>query len=133
MKKAYYGDYSYMTRVDDSRSRRVARARQVRRQKMLVLIGILITVVLCLFFSIKAFANTDKCDEESDLCKQYKSVMIYCGDTIGSIAEDNYDIRYSSVGKMEKEIMSINHICADEKLIPGNFLIIPYYASHSSY
>ena len=125
MKSVYYGDYNYMTRVEESRCKRVARAKQVRRQKLLILIGLLITIVMCLFFSVKAFAHTDT--DNADNGKQFKSIMIYCGDTVGSVAEKNYDEKFSSVGRLEKEIRSINNISADEELIPGNYIVIPYY------
>ena len=126
MKSTYYGNYNYMTRVEESRSRRIARTRQVRRQKILVVIGFLITIAMCLFFSIKAFANTDTDMKESDN-KQFRSIMIYCGDTVDSVAQDHFDERFRSVGRLEDEIRSINHLTATEKLIPGNYLVIPYY------
>ncbi|MCR5673268.1 MAG: hypothetical protein K6F87_06090 [Lachnospiraceae bacterium] len=133
MRTVYYGDYDYMIRVEDERQKRIARTRQVRRQKLLIIIGVLITMALCSFFSVKAFANTDTTMADSFGTKQYKSIMIYCGDTVDSIAEDNYSFQFSSVGRLASEIRSINHISADEKLIPGNYLVIPYFAQASGY
>ena len=127
MKATYYGDYSYMTRVQESRYRRVARVRQVRRQKLLIVIGLLITFTLCMIFSIRAFAGTGESRADSDYDRKYRSIMIYCGDTVESLAGEYYDPGFSSVEDLEREIMSINHIKSNEKLIPGNFLIIPYY------
>ncbi len=127
MKKAYYGDYNYMTRVDDLRYRRMAKSRKIKRQKFLIIIGLLITVAMCIGFTIKAFANTKSDISDSSYTKQFRSIKIYCGDTLGSIAEDNNDIRFYSEDSYKEEIMSINHLASDEKLIPGNYLIIPYY------
>ncbi len=132
MRSAYYGNYNYMNRVEDQRCRRMARARQVRRQKLFLIIGVLITMAFISFFSVKAFAHTD----DPAGCfgtKQYKSIMIYCGDTVESIAEENFCPMYPSCEKMVQEIRSINHIGSGEELIPGNYLVIPYFKQVSCY
>ncbi len=132
MKATYYGDYNYMNRVEEQRLRRIARTRQVRRQKLFLIIGVLITMAFISFFSIRTFANTDN----SSACfgtKQYKSIMIYCGDTVESIAEANYSFMYSSPDRLADEIRSINNLEAGEMLIPGNYLIIPYFKTASGY
>lgn len=129
MRQTYYKEYDHMDRVRESRSRRVAlaRARKVRRQKMLLFAGVLITVALCLFFSIRAFADTGSSKSGDNFTRKYASVMIYCGDTVGSVAEEYYCRQFTSVERLKDEIMSINHLSPDEKLIPGNYLIVPYY------
>ena len=132
MRSAYYGDYSYMNRVEEQRIRRLARTRQVRRQKMLIIIGVLITMAFISFFSVKAFANTDSTPDCFGT-KQYKSIMIYCGDTVESIAEENYSFIYSSPEKMADEIRSINHLGKDDCLVPGNYIVVPYLAMASGY
>ncbi len=133
MKKTYYGNYSYMNRVEEQRSRRVARQRQVKRQKLLFIIGVLITMAFISFFSVRAFANTDYTSSDSFGTKQYKSIKIYCGDTVESIADEYYTFQYSSTDKLADEIMRINHISKDDKLIPGNYLVVPYYDLVSGY
>ena len=42
-----------------------------------------------------------------------------------SIAEENFCTNYSTVDKMADEIRHINHLSADESLIPGNYIVIP--------
>ena len=133
MKKTYYGNYDYMNRVQEQRSRRLARERQVKRQKLFFIIGVLITMAFISFFSVRAFANTDNTAADSFGTKQYKSIKIYCGDTVGSIADKYYSFQYSSVDRLASEIMSINHIAPDEKLIPGNYIVVPYYDLASGY
>ena len=133
MRSTYYGEYDYMDRVEEMRFKRIARIRQVRRQKMLIIIGVLITMAFISFFSIKAFANTNTTSSDSFGIKQYKSVMIYCQDTVESIAEDNYGFGFTSVDKMAEEIRNINHISPDEELIPGNYIIVPYFKTASGY
>ena len=132
MKATYYGDYNYMNRVEDQRLKRIARTRQVRRQKLFLIIGVLITMAFISFFSVRTFANTDSTPDCFGT-KQYRSVMIYCGDTVESIAEDNYSLMYSSPDRMADEIRSINNIGRGEELIPGNYLIIPYFKMASGY
>lgn len=109
--------------------------KQMRKRisKNLLLTGVLVTMILCSFFTVKAFANTDTSSADDFGTKQYKSIMIYCGDTVESIAEENYCFQYSSVGKMASEIRSINNLSKDEVLIPGNYLVIPYYTGSGAY
>ncbi len=134
MKSSYYTnrEYDLMIKMEEQRYRRAARARQVRRQKRSLIIGVLITMAFISFFSVKAFANTNT-DTSVGFAKQYKSVMVYCGDTVESIAEDNYSVMYSSVGKMADEIRTINHISRGEKLVPGNYIVVPYFEMASGY
>ena len=133
MRSTYYGNYDYMDRVEEMRFRRIARTRQVRRQKLLIIIGVLITMAFISFFSIRAFANTNTTSSDSFGTKQYKSVMIYCKDTVESIAEGNYGFGFTSVDKMADEIRSINHIAPDDELIPGNYIVVPYFKTASGF
>ncbi len=133
MRSTYYGDYDYMRRVEDARLTRAARVRHVRHMNILITIGVLITMALCSFFSVKAFANTDNTSADSFGTKQYRSVVIYCGDTIDSIAEANYNSLYPSVESLADEIRNINNISDNEKLIPGNYIIVPYFNMASGY
>ncbi|MBR6158996.1 MAG: hypothetical protein IKQ40_01745 [Lachnospiraceae bacterium] len=134
MRRTYYGDYDYMDRITERRSRRVAsaRARQVKRRKILLIIGVLITMGLCSFFSVRAFANTDT-SADGFGAKKYRSIMIYCGDTVEKIAEANYSFQFASVDRMADEIRSINHISVNEQLIPGNYIVVPYFDMASGY
>ena len=107
---------------------RRAKYERVRQLKIriAIMIGIMITLILCLVFSIRAFANTDEASVDLS-SKQYKSIMIYCNDSVESIAEEYYTPEFSSVKRMEDEIRNINHISPYDELIPGNYLVIPYY------
>ena len=134
MRNTYYDEqHYYMCMGHEQQIRRSARVREVRREKLFLIIGVLITMALCSFFSVKAFANTDNTRVDSFGTKQYRSIVIYCGDTVESIAEDNYSFQFSSVDKMAREIRSINHLSSDEVLVPGNYIVIPYFRSSSGY
>ncbi len=132
MKSSYYRIDSYIEMYGMQRERKLARARQVRRQKSLIIIGVLITMAFISFFSVRAFADTGNTSDFFGT-KQFKSVKIYCGDTVESIAEDNYCALYPSVGKYAQEIRKINHISEGEELIPGNYLVIPHFQTASGY
>ena len=84
-------------------------------------------MILCMVFSIRAFADTGSKRAEEPVSKQYRSIMIYCNDTVESIAKENMTCGYSSVERMADEIRNINHLSPDVSLIPGNYLVIPYY------
>ena len=140
MRSTYYGDYSYMTRVENSRSLRFLKGKSRAKthlrgsRKLLIVIGIIFTIILCTIFSVKTFAGTDNNSKRGEYgMKQYKSIMVYCGDTVESIAEENYSFPFSSCDRLADEIRSINHLGSDEKLIAGNYIVIPFYnyCSHS--
>ena len=75
---------------------------------------------------IYAFAYTDRIPVEENV-KCYRSVMIYLGDTVYSVAEENISEGYDSVAAYAKEVARINHIDTDTVLIPGNYLVVPYF------
>lgn len=128
MKAYYYNDYNYMERVQMQRSARIARTKQVRKQKALLALGIFITIMIITILSVrKAYAN-DRTNIDYGT-KQYTSVVIYCHDTVDSIAEKYINGPYTSVDDYAKEIKSINHISQNDSLIPGNYLVIPYYSN----
>lgn len=123
---SYYRDYNYMERVENQRIIRNARVKQVRRQKLVIGLGIFITILLCTIFSIRAFVYASD-NNTSNSNKMYKSVMIYCGDSVNSIAHDNITYGYKNITTLENEIRSINHLSNDEILIPGNYVVVPYF------
>ena len=123
----YTNSYNYMERIERQRYARTARVKQIKRQKIMLVIGLFITILLITLFSLKAFVYAnDKATDNGT--KMFKSTVIYCGDTVNSIAEENYIISgYSSVTSYEKEIRSINHLSNDTNLIPGNYIVLPYF------
>lgn len=130
MRETYYGDYTYMRRVEENRITRLAYVQaktRARKKRILLCTGIIITVLLCIIFSIRAFAYGVSDSNEAFGKKQYKSVVIFCGDTVESISREYYSMPYSSIDSLEDEIRKINNLSQDEILIPGNYLIVPYY------
>ena len=90
--------------------------------------ALFITILLFSIFSINAFTYAASNEYNSNLVKKYHSVMIYCGDSIESIASSTYNNNvYSSQRQYEKEIRSINHLTDETELIPGNYIVLPYF------
>ena len=108
----------------------IKRTAVVRKQKIaLVIIFSLVLLTSLTFISSKAYAGNFK--SNSDSVKVFKSVTVYSGDTLESIAANYMSDEYSSVRSYINEVMSINGITDCTKLIPGNKIIIPYYMSKS--
>lgn len=121
-------DYNYMERIDARRYSRLARTKQVRRQKLMLAFGLFITILLITIFSLKAFIYANDNINTQMPVKQFSSIMIYCGDSIESISEERFaTCGYSSSHELASEIISINHLSNDSKLIPGNYIVVPYY------
>ncbi len=110
----------------ESRQRyiKAARVKQVRMQKSVLF---LISFLFILFFTLFLISKMTYANENESVTKQYKSITIYCGDSVASISEDFATHGYTSYDKYAKEICSINHISRETTLIPGNHIIIPYY------
>ncbi len=103
------------------------RRAEVRRQK-LILSGVIITAILFITFTAGAritFAMNG--GNNIRRVKQYRSVMINCGDTLTSIASSSYSDDFKDIEFFMHEINMINHLDEDEELIAGNYLTIPYY------
>ena len=84
-----------------------------------VFVFLIFTVFTC--FAAKANARRDK-DED----KYARFVSVNYGDTLTSIAENNYSSEYESIEKLVDEIKKINHIYGDT-IYAGEKLIVPYY------
>lgn len=77
-----------------------------------------------------AYASSEA-EAESGAVKCYKSVMIYLGDTLESVAEEYQPEEYTTLNEYINEIRKINHLRTDTALIPGNYIIIPCYCTVS--
>jgi hypothetical protein len=106
------------------------RRAEVRRQK-LILSGVIIAVILFLSFTAGARLTFAKGGGNNiRRVKQYKAVMINCGDNIATISSRMYTDDFNDPDSFIHEINMINHLDEDEELIAGNFLTIPYYIDY---
>ena len=103
----------------------IIRTEQVRLQKRILMIFCFVFILTTLLLSAKTYAGSNKPSGNAN--KLYKSVLIYSGDTLESIAEEYMTDEYSSVHKYICEVASINGFSTDTKLTPGNHIIVPYY------
>ena len=103
------------------------RRAEVRRQK-LILHGVLITAVLLITLLSGARITFAKAGgDHVKRVKQYKSVMIQCGDSMDTISQAMYTDDFRDMGSFVHEVNMINHLDEDEELIAGNYLTIPYF------
>lgn len=77
MRSTYYGNYDYMDRVEEMRFKRIARTRQVRRQKLLIIIGVLITMAFISFF------DQGICQYKYNFLRQFRNQTVQeCNDLL---------------------------------------------------
>lgn len=110
-------------------NKRTAFVRKQRKIFSVVFVTVFIISVFCI--SSKVYANGFSYDT-SDSVKLYKSVMICRGDTLETIALKYMTKEYSSKSEYTDEVLFINNLCHSDNLIPGNRIIVPYYAESSS-
>lgn len=109
-----------------------ARKRTVRKQKMTLCISaFLITLVLTASVGVR-FTFAKSTYDGPKRIKVYKSVLIYSGDTLNSIASEHCSEEFKDRSSYIHEVSMINHLNDDDMLIAGNYLIIPYYIEASA-
>ena len=101
------------------------RIRQVRFQ-IAVLSLFMITSISLLLISFSTEANDM---EHQPSYKYYKSIEISRGDTLWSIANDNFDAEhYKDTNAYVAEVKKLNALSSDE-IVAGSHIIVPYYSS----
>lgn len=134
--KNYYYDRLYATKDGITSDRECVRAHQLYNRKItirkqrIILTCVFLMIVIFSLLSISGKVYADSSIDEN--VKKYKSILIYAGDTLESIALENISDEYESTTKYIKEVASINHISVDSKLVPGNHIIVPYYAEREN-
>ena len=119
MKNNYYREYN-------RRQQYYNRTVVVYKERLLISI-ICITVFL---FSLLLFNHKTEAanfSANSNAVKMYKSITVFSGDTLESIADEYMSNEYSSVNKYINEVLSINGMNSATKLVVGNKIVIPYY------
>lgn len=86
---------------------------------------IFIPMVLSLLLAQPAKANDGS---EEVFYKYYHRVEVAEGDTLWSIAQENYCAREQSIREYIEEVQQINHRY-DETVYEGESLMIPYYST----
>ncbi|MBR4169856.1 MAG: hypothetical protein IKR47_09020 [Lachnospiraceae bacterium] len=107
------------------KSRRTGKKRDMQRKHLLFLM-IFLTVLLIVLLSVRGFAYADE-SIDNNRVKLYRSITIYAGDSLENLSTTYMTPEYADPMSYAKEVAFINHMNSDDKLIPGNHLIIPYY------
>lgn len=108
------------------RNNRRKRQQDLKRKGIILIAGIMsVLVISTIFFSFSAKAS----DTSNETCyKYYTSILIQDGDSLWSLAEKYRDERFPSKKAYIDEIRKMNNL-ADDVLISGQYLIIPYYSN----
>lgn len=56
----------------------------------------------------------------------YTSVQVEAGDSLWSLAQ-KYAPQYSDINEYVNTLRQVNRICREDRLLPGQILIVPYY------
>jgi cell division septal protein FtsQ len=112
------------------RKNKIRRERIVRRQFMVLAIIVSIFVIYACFAFTTIMSGAEGTDHVTEY-KYYKSVVVHSGDSIWSIASENYNAnKYKDINSYIKEINTINSLSACSTLKAGESLIVPYYETN---
>lgn len=118
--------------MNTSVSERRIRNNKIRRQRQLrknMIVGTLTICLVCaLAITIGGFFSKAKSDNEDIYYKYYKSVQIEAGDTLWSLAEENMGGQYKNTKSYVEEVMAMNAM-SDDKIVAGEYIVIPYYST----
>ncbi len=81
--------------------------------------------VIALVISIVLFTANSHAATDHQVNTYYTNIYVNSGDTLWSIAEDNYSVEYGDFKSYVQEIQGLNHLDND-KIHAGSYLIIPY-------
>ena len=101
--------------------------RRRQRRKNIFLFFITALLVTTLSLGATALLSNAKSKTEETEYKYYKSIIVKRGDTLLSIAIENMDHNYAAAETYVEELIKINGL-RDDKIIAGNYLIIPYFS-----
>jgi cell division protein YceG involved in septum cleavage len=102
--------------------------RKRQRRKNILLFAMTFFLVATLSLGVNAFLSNAKSGSDDIEYKYYKSIIIQRGDTLMSIASVHMDDNYVSTESYVNELIKINGL-RDDKIVAGNYLIIPYYSA----
>ena len=99
----------------------------LRKSRQLTLYTILIAILAIIFLMI--FSPTKTTSAQIEGKKSVKTVLVCEGDSLWSIAQDNYTELDGSLQEYMAEIRATNQMTSDAVRV-GSYLVIPYYIIH---
>ena len=123
--------YSYSNSAILRRSAMRARKRAMRVKRFVLLI-VLAAVLAVVMPAITSYAGGSHEEPKVPSYKYYDSICIMYGDTLTSIAGKYCSKEFKSREAYIDEVKSINHM-TDDKLVTGDYIVIPYYSSEARY
>ncbi len=115
-----------------SRRELIAKRKQQQRIRSMVSIGALIFGILVVF-SVSGLVTNARSTTDKQEYKYFMNYELERGDSLWSVASENYDEHYESIEDYMEEICIINSVTYDTELKAGSSLIIPYYSYEFKY
>ena len=100
------------------------RRRTVNRKRALIYAAVLAAGILMILFLGSGITAASAKQAKQEI--YYTSVQVEAGDTLWSLAE-KYAPEYENVGDYVDTLRQLNQIRREDRLIPGQILIIAYY------
>ena len=126
-------DNSYESSYERREDRTMYRTRNWKRARQRqIRIRLLTAVAAFLLISGAALShylisNAQTADAKLSF-KYYTSIEVAEGETLWSIAECHADAHYADIRDYVDEVVRINHLWDEDRLLAGQHLIIPYYS-----
>ena len=128
------------TEFDDSRNMmeerrkrnyawKLRRRKQIRRNLICMVLALVLTsaLIIGIVLSFRMTSNAQPGKAELSF-KYYTSIEVAEGETLWSIAECHADAHYADIRDYVDEVVRINHLWDEDRLLAGQRLIIPYYS-----
>ena len=106
--------------------RKIKRQREIRRNIILAFVTAAVLMIFAFsYYSLTSAASTDTDDIGY---KYFTSIQVENGDTLWSIADEYADAKhYASNKEYIEEVKRMNKMNSD-KLVSGQYIVIPYYS-----
>lgn len=125
-----YNNPRYFSESEERIRRNQVRRQRIVRRQYFALGTIIAIIIFTLCFSFTTILSGAEGEDHVTNYKYYKTVTIHSGESVWSIANDNFDsTQYKSINEYIREINNINKLQSDSIVNAGEDLIIPYYST----